>query len=210
MTSVTTDCEPIRYGTPFHALAGACELANAEALLPVFASSRLEVFPYQVAAARFVLGAAYLKGVVLCDEGSLGKTFEALLVIAQFYYEKRDRILIVVPLPLLRQWREVLEERFSIPYDVPGESLPDGIVLTTYEWAAAHGAMLADVTWDLTVFEEAHRLRKESRESVALKRAMARSKFKLLLTATPMQNSILDLHGLLSVIDEAALPEEAR
>lgn len=158
----------IRYNTPFHALAGACELANAEALLPVFASSQLEVFPYQVAAARFMLGAAYLKGAVLCDKGSLGKTFEALLVIAQFYYERRDRILIVVPLSLLRQWRKVLKERFSVPYEMPGDTLPNGIVLTTYEWAAAHAGELNGISWDLIVFEEAHWLHKENQESAAL------------------------------------------
>ena len=164
--------ETLRYDTPFHAQAGAGELAHAETLLPVFASSHLEVFPYQVAAARFVLGAGYLKGAVLCDEGSLGTTYEALLVIAQLYYEKRDRILIVVPLPLLRQWREVMEERFAVEYrsldELDRMDDLDGGRLVTYEWAAAHAAELAAVPWDMVVLEEAHRLRKASKESAAL------------------------------------------
>ncbi len=74
---------PLCYDTPFHLLTGVCELEDAERLLPVFASSAMEVFPFQVAAANFALKAQYLKGAVLCDEGALGKTFEALMLIAQ-------------------------------------------------------------------------------------------------------------------------------
>ena len=204
MTSQTA----IRYDTPFHLLAGACELEDAERLLPVFASSAMEVFPFQVAAANFALKAEYLKGVVLCDEGALGKTFEALMLIAQKWFEKRDRILIVVPLPLLRQWREVMDKHFTFPYAVAGDILPEGVVLTTYEWAAAHSEELAAVRWDLAVLEEAHRLRKENRERAAITAALHNTAFKLLLTATPLTTSIMDLHSLISLIDQAALPEE--
>ena len=59
------------------------EYVDDESLLPVFASSSIEVYPYQIAAARFALRSPYLKGCILCDEGSLGKTYEALLVAAQ-------------------------------------------------------------------------------------------------------------------------------
>lgn len=198
----------IHCDTPFHLLVGACELEDAERLLPVFASSAMEVFPFQVAAANFALKAEYLKGAVLCDEGALGKTFEALMLIAQKWFEKRDRILIVVPLPLLRQWREVMDKHFTFPYAVAGDILPEGVVLTTYEWAAAHSEELAAVRWDLAVLEEAHRLRKENRERAAITAALHNTAFKLLLTATPLTTSIMDLHSLISLIDPAALPEE--
>ena len=116
---------PLCYDTPFHLLTGG-ELEDAERLLPVFASSAMEVFPFQVAAANFALKAQYLKGAVLCDEGALGKTFEALMLIAQKWFEKRDRILIMVPLPLLRQWQEVMEKHFTFPFAVAGDTLPTG------------------------------------------------------------------------------------
>ena len=198
----------IHYDTPFHLMTGACELEDAERLLPVFASSAMEVFPFQVAAANFALKAEYLKGAVLCDEGALGKTFEALMLIAQKWFEKRDRILIVVPLPLLRQWQEVMEKHFTFPFAVAGDSLPDGVVLATYEWVTAHAEELSSVRWDLAVLEEAHRLRKENKESSAVTAALANTSFKLLLTATPLTTSIMDLHSLISLIDPAALPEE--
>ena len=70
--------------SPFHALYKAHKLSNyafgQDRLTAVFASSNIEVYPYQIAAARFALRSPYLKGVILCDEGSLGKTYEALLI----------------------------------------------------------------------------------------------------------------------------------
>lgn len=74
--------------SPFHALYKAHKLSNyafgQDRLTAVFASSDIEVYPYQIAAARFALRSPYLKGVILCDEGSLGKTYEALLIILPY------------------------------------------------------------------------------------------------------------------------------
>ena len=106
--------------TPFHAMYAARQLAEfsngADRLILAYASSDIEIYPYQIAAAMFALHSPYLKGAVLADEGSLGKTYESLLVISQLYFEGRDRILVVVPTPLLQQWAEILENRFSVPF----------------------------------------------------------------------------------------------
>lgn len=68
--------------TPFHATYTARQLAaytfGAERLIPAYASSNIEVYPYQIAAAMFALRSPNLKGAALADEGSLGKTYEAL------------------------------------------------------------------------------------------------------------------------------------
>ena len=87
-------------------------------LAAAYAASNIEIYPYQIAAARFVLRSPYLKGAILCDDGSLGKSYEALLVITQVWYEGRERILIVVPTPLLGQWIKIMDNRFSIPFYV--------------------------------------------------------------------------------------------
>lgn len=75
--------------TPFHAMYKARKLSayayGRDRLVPVFASSDIRIYPYQIAAAQFALRSPYLKGVILCDEGSLGKTYEALLVITQLW-----------------------------------------------------------------------------------------------------------------------------
>jgi SNF2 family DNA or RNA helicase len=74
------------------------------------------VYPYQIAAAQFALRSPYLKGVVLADEGSLGKTYEALLVITELWFEGKERILLIVPTPLLHQWWDILQDNFSVDF----------------------------------------------------------------------------------------------
>lgn len=215
--------------SPFHAMYKACMLQSVafgkDKLIPALASSDMEIYPYQIAAAQFALRSPYLGGVILCDEGSLGKTFEALLVIAEQYFEGKERILIIVPTPLLKQWKDTIGNHFSLPYTVldsetvfetiisDGQANPfsqDGIVLTTYDFAVQKAEYISRIRWDISVFEEAHRLRKfytgENKESVILHSSVGDS-FKLLLTATPMQNDIMDLYGLIRFINETELPD---
>ncbi len=194
--------------------------------IPTFASSDIEAYPYQIAAARFAMRSPYLKGAILCDEGSLGKTYEAMLVITQMWYEDRKNILIIVPTPLLKQWTNIIENKFSIPFfsidnnGIFNECLQDGnenpflqegIIITTYEFAQEKCNYIEGVKWDLTVFEEAHYLRRiyttENKGAKLIYNAVKES-YKLLLTATPMQNSIMDLYGLIYIIDERALLDE--
>ena len=203
--------------TPFHAMYAARQLAEfsrgADRLVSAYASSNIEIYPYQIAAAMFALRSPYLKGAVLADEGSLGKTYESLLIISQLYFEGRDRILIIVPTPLLRQWEEILENRFSVPFNVvdretaktqnPFDS--ESVVLTTYDYAVENAELIERIEWNIAVFEEAHRLAKtDNKTTIALKQSVGDA-FKLLLTATPMQNSIMDLYGLIEFIDAGAL-----
>lgn len=215
--------------SPFHAYYKARTLTGYASgrlkLAAVYAASNIEIYPYQIAAARFALRSPYLKGAILCDEGSLGKSYEAMLVVTQMWYEGKERILLVVPIPLLGQWVKLLEDRFSVPFHTvdsnviwneqlaSGSANPfvqDGILLTTYDFAAEKAEFLSQITWNLAVFEEAHHLRRiytrENKGAAVLRQAVGDA-FKLLLTATPMQNSIMDLYGLIYFIDEAALPD---
>ena len=194
--------------------------------VPVFASSDIEIYPYQLAAAQFAMRSPYLKGAILCDEGSLGKTYEALLVITQTWYENKSRILVVVPASLLGQWQNIIEEKFTIPFftidnnktfdehlksENENPFSQDGIILTTYSFAKEKNEYIAQIRWDLTVFDEAHHLskiyKKENKGSLLIYNAVSNS-FKLLLTATPIQNSIMDLYGLIYFIDDKILPDE--
>lgn len=215
--------------SPFHAMYKACMLQSVafgkDKLIPALASSDMKIYPYQIAAAQFALHSPYLGGVILCDEGSLGKTYEALLVIAEQYFEGKERILIIVPTPLLKQWQDTINNHFSLSCIVldsetvfetvisNGQANPflqDGIVLTTYDFAVQEAEHISKIHWDISVFEEAHRLRKfytgDNKESVILHGAVKDS-FKLLLTATPMQNDIMDLYGLIQFINETELPD---
>lgn len=202
-------------------------LSDEDRLVPVYALSSSKVYPFQVAAANFVLRSPYQKGAVLCDEAGLGKSHETMLVIAQKWLEGQHRILLVVPnADLLFQWVELIDEFYSVPYviissrsdwdtlithDDPNPFLQDAIVITTNEFASGNEDVAKAVPWNLTVFEEANVLsavyQEGNQQAKALKR-IAGSSFKLLLTGTPIEKNIMDLYGLIWFIDETVLPDE--
>ncbi len=136
--------------TPFHAYYDACRLsslAGENGLVPAFESADIKIYPYQIAAAEFALRSPYLKGCILCDEGSLGKTFEALLVATQKWYEGKMRQLVILPVNLVKQWTDKIENSFTVPYIVLDNNEVffasenenpfdcDEVIITTYDFA---------------------------------------------------------------------------
>jgi len=180
-----------------------------ENFLPAFASSSAQILPYQIAAARFALRSPYLKGCILCDEGSLGKTFEALLIASQKWYEGADRLIVVLPQNLVKQWCEKIENNFTLPYfvwnsgEIPDE---DGLLIVTYDFAVKNTDKIGEKVWDLIIFDEADFLFKPQNKSVEALKAACGNSFKLLLTPTPITLSIMDIYGLIHFIDETVLP----
>lgn len=215
--------------TLFHAYYQARQLEqlSQEQFVPVFASSDIQVYPFQIAAASFALRSPYQKGAVLCDEAGMGKSHEAMLVINQKWLEGCSRILLVIPnVDLLQQWTEMLERFYTVPYvvltnrdqwrqntspDTPNAFIQDALVITTYDFAADNEDAAKAVNWDLAVFEEANVLtgvyQEGNKQAKALKRIAGES-FKLLLTGTPIEKNIMDLYGLIWFIDETLLPGE--
>ena len=187
------------------------DFSDDKNFLPVYASSTAKILPYQIAAARFALRSDFLKGCLLCDEGSLGKTYEALLVAGQKWYEGKENILVVLPPNLVTQWKRKLDTDFTIPYvfwnntkNIPDE---DGIVITTYENASKRADKIKERDWDLVIFDEADTLAKPEKEIVKTLKSAVREAYKLLLTPTPITLSIMDIYGLIHFIDESILPD---
>lgn len=200
--------------TAFHSYVTARQLAGFvgdENLLPAFASSSIGVYPYQIAAAQFALRSPYLKGCILCDEGSLGKTYEALLIAAQKWYEGKDRILLILPPNLVGQWIDKIENAFTLPYYLwdSGDELPEGggLAIATYDFAVRHAEVISSKPWDLIVFDEADSLSKPQNKTVSALKMATEGSFKLLLTPTPITMSIMDIYGLIHFIDETVLPD---
>ena len=135
---------------------------NEDTLLPVFAEGKIDVYPYQVAAALFAVRNPYQKGVILCDEAGMGKSHEAMLIISQSWYEGKNNILIAIPNPdLLIQWAEMISEKYSIPFCIASENnsfVYDGIVITTYEYLTQNIDNADKIKWDIIIFEEANSL----------------------------------------------------
>lgn len=168
--------------------------------------------PHQIDAALFALNTPHTKGVVLADEVGLGKTIEAGIVIMQFWAERRRNILIVAPSSLRQQWAQELQEKFNLPSVViDSKSIgtksiqKEGIYICSYEFANRHSLELS-TGWDLMVLDEAHKLRNYYNNKTGIASAIsdiAKGVYKaLLLTATPLQNKLEELFGLVSIVDK--------
>jgi ERCC4-related helicase len=189
----------------------------------------VDLNPHQIEAALFALRNPLQEGVLLADEVGLGKTIEASLVVCQYWAERRRRLLIICPASLRKQWAQELQDKFAVPTAVvdavslrkqtAGDFLSTiqnmvgkAVLIMSYQFAAKLEAELRAVPWDVVVIDEAHKLRNAHRASnrtgQALKRALQGRK-KLLLTATPLQNSLMELYGLSTLIDEHLFGDEA-
>ena len=180
----------------------------------VLSEARVDLNPHQVEAALFALKSPFSKGVVLADEVGLGKTIEAGIVISQYWAEQKRRILIIVPATLRRQWSTEMEEKFFLKSEIleRGSLISPDIIprkhhlfICSYQYAAKYADQLSQTNWDLVVIDEAHKLRNVYKNTSAAARRISdafRHNKKLLLTATPLQNNIQELYGLVSVIDD--------
>ncbi|TXH68156.1 MAG: DEAD/DEAH box helicase [Thiothrix sp.] len=194
---------------------------SLESLAPTLVNAQIDLNPHQVEAALFAYENPLLKGVILADEVGLGKTIEAGLVIAQRWAERKRRILIIVPANLRKQWHQELQDKFGLPclllesksYNTlqkAGARHPfdntDHIIIGSYQFAKSKAKDVKAVDWDLVVMDEAHRLRNVYKTgnviARTLKETLAHVHSKILLTATPLQNSLLELYGLVSLIDD--------
>jgi len=178
----------------------------------------VDLNPHQIDAALFALRSPISKGVVLADEVGLGKTIEAGLVMCQYWAERRRRLLVICPASLRKQWALELEEKFNLPAVVldsrayrqcvaEGNPAPFDaarVVVVSFHYANRMREEIRLQRWDLAVVDEAHKLRNVYRSSNKIGRGIKWSlddTRKLLLTATPLQNSLLELFGLALLID---------
>jgi ERCC4-related helicase len=214
--------------TPYHAKYYAYELTKRYAANSLqkftasLADAQVDLNPHQVDAALFAFHSPLSKGALLADEVGLGKTIEAGIVISQKWAERKRKILIVAPANLRKQWNQEIADKFFLPSIIletksfnqevtkanfnPYQQT-DNIVICSYQFVKSKAVYVSKVNWDLVVIDEAHRLRNVYKTSnkiaKAIKDAVAHAP-KILLTATPLQNSLLELYGLVSIIDEYA------
>lgn len=194
---------------------------TVESLASTLVDSQVDLNPHQVEAALFACRNPLTRGVILADEVGLGKTIEAGLVISQRWAERRRRILIIVPANLRKQWHQELQDKFNLQSSILDAKsynaihkkeqqnpflMAHGPVICSYQFAKSKADYIKAIEWDLVVLDEAHRLRNvyKSNNVIAktLKDSLERVHSKVLLTATPLQNSLLELYGLVSVIDD--------
>jgi ERCC4-related helicase len=178
----------------------------------------VDLNPHQIEAALFALQSPLSKGVILADEVGLGKTIEAGIVLCQYWAERRRHLLVICPASLRKQWALELQEKFSLPAVVLDAKAysearreardplqPDAILIISMHYANALREELKSITWDLVVIDEAHKLRNAYRPSNKVGQGIrwaTEDCRKILLTATPLQNSLLELYGLSTLVDD--------
>ena len=177
--------------------------------------AQVEPKPHQIDAALFALQTPFLPGVILADEVGLGKTIEAGIVISQYWAERRRSILIIAPSSLRQQWQQELNEKFLIPSSILEPKTKDAllaksgsqssqVLICSYEFVLRHEQSLLKA-WDLVIADEAHRLRNywtgKTKAAEAVAHVVRGAHKTLLLTATPLQNKLEELYGLVSVFD---------
>jgi superfamily II DNA or RNA helicase len=212
--------------TPYHAKYFAFELTkrvasdSIEKLASALVDAKVDLNPHQVEAALFAFRSPLSKGAILADEVGLGKTIEAGLVLSQKWAERKRKILIIAPANLRKQWNQELQDKFylesiiletkSFNQQINNGNLnpfdqKDQVAICSYQFAKTKAPYLRHIKWDLVVIDEAHRLRNVYKNNNVIAKTLKDTLEpfpKILLTATPLQNSLLELYGLVSIIDD--------
>ncbi len=188
----------------------------------ILVTAKVDPIPHQVEAAQFAFRNPFSGGVILGDEVGLGKTIETGLILSQLWAEGKRRFLIIAPKSLRHQWQDELRELFYLESDIIDTNLyrkvlkgtyPDPlednecILITNEHFVAKYVDKVQQSNFDVVVIDEAHKLRNvwkegksQAKRAKAIREAITPFK-KLLLTATPMQNNLMELYGLTTFLD---------
>ncbi|MHA1193094.1 MAG: DEAD/DEAH box helicase [Promethearchaeota archaeon] len=201
-------------------------------------NSRLSLMPHQINVAHR-LSEDYFPRVILADEVGLGKTIEAGIYIKEMMARNlADRILIIVPATLVKQWQFELSNKFNIDFEIyDGKKTKkllkkgnhkkpkllqnpfyyDNLIICSLQFARnpKYAELLAQISWDIAIFDEAHHLRRyvtnlstgkyrETLNYVLARKISENCESLLLLTATPLQLHSFELYSLIELIQAEA------
>jgi SNF2 family DNA or RNA helicase len=195
-------------------------MADYDQLSCLSSLTAIDKYWYQIETAKKVL--RQLGGrALLADEVGLGKTIEAGLIIAEYLARGMVRsLLVLTPASLVSQWELELSEKFNIStvttdsrdlQQSPAEfwaTTPRIVASLNTAKSAKHYAYITSRTWDLVVVDEAHHLKNRSTLNWKLVNDLQK-RFILMLTATPVQNSLVELFNLLTLLKPGLLQTEA-
>ncbi|MBN3947219.1 MAG: DEAD/DEAH box helicase family protein [Nostoc sp. NMS7] len=195
-------------------------MADYDQLICLPTLTAIDKYWYQIETARKVL--RQLGGrALLADEVGLGKTIEAGLIIAEYLARGMvQSMLVLTPASLVSQWQSELSDKFNIatittdnrdpqqPIDEFWTNNPRIIASLNTAKSAKHYPHVTSRTWDLVVVDEAHHLKNRTTLNWKLVNALNK-RFILMLTATPVQNSLIELFNLLTLLKPGLLQTEA-
>ena len=181
-------------------------------------SLKIDKHWYQIESAKKVIKQLGGRGL-LADEVGLGKTIEAGIIIKEYLVRKQIKsLLVITPATLVSQWQSELESKFDI-----STITTDQRECSPQEFWSNHQKIVASINtakhqkhqefvtskaWDLVVVDEAHHLKNKRTKNWKLINAI-KKRFILLLTATPVQNNLLELYNLLTLLKPGLLKTES-
>src|SRR5437870_11580767 len=145
-----------------------CASDSVEKLASVLSDAQVDLNPHQVEAALFAFRSPFSRGAILADEVGLGKTIEAGLLLSQQWAERKQRLLVIVPANLRKQWTQELADKFHLPTVIlerrsfddtirTGNSNPfeqPAIVICSYHFVRTKEPYVRQTKWDLVVIDE--------------------------------------------------------
>jgi SNF2 family DNA or RNA helicase len=179
----------------------------------------VEHLPHQIETVRKVLRHFHGR-VLLADEVGLGKTIEACLLLREYLLRgMARRVLILVPAPLVSQWHEELSGKFDLEFSIPPKSVAAGgeefwrghdrvLASLAFVKFKKRAALVAAQAWDLVIVDEAHHCKNRATLNWQLVNSLQR-RFMFLLSATPVQNNLVELYNLLTLLAPGHLRTEA-
>jgi superfamily II DNA or RNA helicase/Tfp pilus assembly protein PilF len=180
----------------------------------------VDTYMYQQETVRRVL--RHFKGrALLADEVGLGKTIEACLVLKEYWARGMvRRVLVLTPPSLVSQWRGELAEKFGMTSAAPDDSAfrsdpgrfwrEEAVIVASIAMVRLepHASTLAGIAWDMVIVDEAHCLKNRTSANWKLVNSLDK-KFILMLTATPVENNLVELYNLITVLKPGLLATEA-
>ncbi len=186
-----------------------------ETLICLSSLTEVKSFWYQEETAKKVLK-QFRGRAMLSDEVGLGKTIEALIIFLE--YIKRGMVktaLILAPTPLISQWKEEIKSKFNM--DIPSTDDPEfksdpkafwknPFVIASINHAKSkkNFGIITAKNYDMIIVDEAHHLKNRSTLNWKLVNSL-KKRFILLLTATPVENNLMELYNLITLLKPGQL-----
>lgn len=142
---------------------------------------------------------------ILADEVGLGKTIEAGLILKEYMLRGLvKKVLLLVPASLVNQWVTELNEKFYIPAVAHRKNYSweqCDIMISSIDTAkrSPHREAILDIDYDFILIDEAHKLKNHKTKNYEFVRSL-KKKYCLLLTATPVQNRLIEIFNLVSIL----------
>jgi len=170
---------------------------------------KIIIFPHQISTALKYLNEMDGR-VLIADEVGLGKTIEAGIIMKELLSrDEIKRVLVLCPASLTLQWQEEMRDKFRLHFEVNKSvhhwSRHDRIIASIdTAKSKKHIEEIQQINWDLLLIDEAHKLKNKSTK-VYKAMSTVRATNRLFLTATPIQNSLMELYHVIDLLDPGYL-----